>query len=131
MNWKTTAQKTIEAGRVTLRTQLHRKTKFTRVQRRVLGFFWKTLPPEQAIRENLLFNCPTRLVRRVGTSHCTEWCTNNVLPSHYQYVPLGTHEADLFIVSLYAETDQAGAMYRNPETRQWLPIKEFFKAAKF
>lgn len=98
-----------------------------RVQRRVLGVFWRALPEPLALREALLWYCPLRLAcNEVLTSYVRSVFT--LLRPGEQLLPLTHPAAERHIVSLYATVE--GDRWYDEERCKWLPISTFFSDRK-
>ena len=108
-----------------LRLQL--VTDHRRVQRRVLGVFWRTLPEPLALREALLWNWHMRLAcNEVLTAY--ERSVFMALKPGEQLLPLTHPAAERHIVSLY--TTVIDGCWFDEERRKWLPISTFFTDRK-
>ena len=98
-----------------------------RVQRRVLGVFWRTLPEPLALREALLWNWHMRTVLRDGLVVC-ERSVFMLLKPDEQLLPLTHPAAEHHIVSLYTTVEDD--CWFDEERRKWLPISMFFEDRK-
>ena len=98
-----------------------------RVQRRVLGVFWQTLPESLSLREALLWYCPLRLAcNEVLTAYARS--VFMLLRPGEQLLPLTHPAAERHIVSLYT-TVEDGCWF-DESCRKWLPISMFFEDRK-
>ena len=98
-----------------------------RVQRRVLGVFWRTLPEPLALREALLWYCHHRLAcNEVLAAY--ERSVFTILRPGERLLPLTHPAAERHIVSLYATV--RGDCWYDEERCKWLPISTFFEDRK-
>ena len=98
-----------------------------RVQRRVLGVFWQTLPEPLSLREALLWYCHQRLAcNEVLTAYVRSVFT--LLRPGEQLLPLTHPAAERHIVSLYATVEDD--RWYDEERCKWLPISTFFTDRK-
>jgi hypothetical protein len=111
----------------TLRLQLDNITCLRRVQRRILGLFWRTLPEPEAFREALLWNWHSRPARKDGGFYAQSVFME--LPLNAQWLPLDHPWAERFIVNLYADV-RADCEWYDEGRCKWRPISEFFGERK-
>ena len=100
-----------------------------RVQRRVLGVFWRTLPEPLALREALLWNWHVRMARNELVA-AYERSVFMALKSDEQLLPLTHPAAERHIVGLYATVDAHGTSWYSEDCHKWLPISKFFSDRK-
>lgn len=98
-----------------------------RVQRRVLGVFWRALPEPLALREALLWYCRHRVAcNEVLAAY--ERSVFTLLRPGERLLPLTHPAAERHIVSLYATV--RGDCWYDEEHCKWLPISTFFSNRK-
>lgn len=98
-----------------------------RVQRRVLGVFWRTLPEPLALREALLWNWHMRMARSEVLTAYERSVFMRLKPDE-QLLPLTHPAAERHIVSLYTTVEDD--CWFDESCRKWLPISTFFEDRK-